>query len=360
MHPTHAGGLAVALLLGALATAAPSRAQVQSWPTALPNPGDLGVFFDATGTQPVRNGVVAFAPFNFYVIAFDVPGGLAEYELSVQLPAGLIIAGGRQLPPGATDSGAGDDNWIVATAGACLDAAGAFALVSYPTALFLSAPGVDVTLCLAGASPSRFPGNAPGYLACAPVGGLHPFGAAYVGCAIINRSTQPCYPTLDYLTVGVGSAETAAGTAVSLLVRCVPTTIPCMLKDSWAPVPVTYVEMEFSWDPAVATLQGARWPYPGPEAPEVSVTIGTGAATVVLDRPDGLFDPYYAVNLVWLDFMTAVRPGQTPVALDRLVVVRDGVEPPRTEAVAGSIVTGAVPDAHISLGALKARFGAAR
>lgn len=325
---------------------------------APPDPGDLGVFFDAAATIAVRNGVVAYAPFDFYVFSFDVPGGMAEYELSITLPWSLLISGGRQLPAGAVDaSAAGDDNWIVSTGAACLGATGALAVVSYTGALFLAQPGNDLTLCLGAATPSRFGLYAPGYLACGPTGGLHAFGAAYDGCAVINRSSPPCFPSIDHLTISVANGETAAGTPVSLLVRCDPTIIPCPTKDSWSPIPVSHVELDLSWDPAVASLTGARCAALLLDPPQVQVTLGTGSATVVMDHWYGIFNPYHSVNLAWLDFVTLFEPGQTPVNVDRLVVSGDGYTLP-TQPVGGSITTGAVPSGALSVGELKARWDA--
>jgi hypothetical protein len=102
------------------------------------------------------------------------------------------VSGGRSIPPGCSDFGAGDDNWIVGTGGACLGEGTASSwLVKYAGLLFLSAVGNDLTLCMGGASPSSFPNGAPGYLVCQAPGLLRNYGSAYEGCAIINRSTLP-------------------------------------------------------------------------------------------------------------------------------------------------------------------------
>jgi hypothetical protein len=158
------------------------------------DPGDLGIFFTATpttGADAVRNGVVPFAPVgDLYVVQFGL--GVEAYEFSLSIPATALVSTGRTMPPGCTDFGAGDDNWIVGTGGACLgEGAAAQWLVKYGGVLFLSAPGNDVTMCLGGASPSSFANNAPGYLVCAAPGLLRNYGSAYAGCAIINRQTLP-------------------------------------------------------------------------------------------------------------------------------------------------------------------------
>jgi hypothetical protein len=156
--------------------------------------GDLGIFFTATpttGADAVKNGVIAFAPAgDVYVVQFGL--GVEAYEFSVTLPVGALVSGCRTMPQGCTDFGAGDDNWIVGTGGACLgEGAASQWLVKYGSLLFLSAVANDVTLCLGGASPSSFPNGRPGYLRCAAAGDLRNYGSAYEGCAIINRSTLP-------------------------------------------------------------------------------------------------------------------------------------------------------------------------
>jgi len=158
------------------------------------DPGDLGIFFTATpttGADAVRDGVAAFAPFNVYVVTFDVPAGMEAYEFAIQMPAGAVVSAGRVLPAGATDFGPGDDNFIVGTGGLCHGQTGPFALVTYNGVLFLAAVANDVTLCLVGSSPTSFPNGAPGYLACDSPGDLRNFGSAYAGCAIINHLTLP-------------------------------------------------------------------------------------------------------------------------------------------------------------------------
>lgn len=175
--------LAIAAI-SVLAIAAPAFA------VGTPQPGDLGVFFDAAGTSTGRPGVVPYSPFNLYVIAFDTPGGMEAYEFTIQLPAGAIVSGGRVLPAGASDFGAGDDNWIVGTGGICQGQTGPFALVTYNGVLFLGAVNSNTPVCLVGGTPSSFPNGAPGYLVCNSPGNLQNFGFAYTGCSLINPLTE--------------------------------------------------------------------------------------------------------------------------------------------------------------------------
>lgn len=178
--------MVLATVVSVLALAGLAHAQAQ--------PGDLGVFFTqapTTGADAVKNGVVPYAPAgDVYVVQFGL--GVEAYEFSLTLPAGALVSGGRTMPAGCTDFGAGDDNWIVGTGGACLgEGAASQWLVKYTGLLFLSAVANDATICLNGATPSSFPNGKPGYLRCAAAGELYNYGAAYEGCAIINRVALP-------------------------------------------------------------------------------------------------------------------------------------------------------------------------
>lgn len=182
--------MATAILL---ATAGAAYGQAQ--------PGDLGVFFTATpttGADIVEHDVVVFAPVaDIFVVSFDVPGGMEAYEFSLQLPVGLLVTGGRILPAGATDYGAGDDNWIVGLGGACVGASGTFVLVRYAEPLFLAPPGNDLPICLGPAFPNNLV-HSPDYLVCDAPGDIRIFGAAYPGCAVINPTNLPePLPALD-------------------------------------------------------------------------------------------------------------------------------------------------------------------
>lgn len=185
--------LAAMLVTAALASACSSLA-------GHPQPGDMGVFFTphpSSGAAAVLNGIVAFEYFDVYVVSFDVPQGMEAYEFELLPPSGVLVAGGRLLPAGATDFGAGADNWIVGTGGVCQGQVGPFTLVTYASCLFLTPPLDDSTFCLGGATPSSFPAeyprqaDSPGYLACNSPGELHRFGEAYAGCATINQVNIP-------------------------------------------------------------------------------------------------------------------------------------------------------------------------
>lgn len=168
--------------------------------------GTLGIFFAEAPSSVYDKlifGVVAFLPFDMWVLTYNVIGGMEAYEFSLQLPAGSLVSGGRILPEGATDFGTGADNFIVGTGGICRGATGWFTAVKYAGVLFLSAVGNDIPICLAGAQPSSFPNSRPGYLVCSSPGDLRNFGAAYIGCAVINcQDIYACVVPTDEKSFG--------------------------------------------------------------------------------------------------------------------------------------------------------------
>jgi hypothetical protein len=151
-------------------------------------PGDAQIYFadQPSSCRDAYEYRAAFEPFDIYAVAFDVPDGMEGYEFSIALPPQLVVSGGRLLPEGATDTGAGDDNWIVATGGVCQGQVGSFWLVHYADALFLAPPDFNTTVCMAGATPSSVPSGLPGYRTCGPSGEVRAFHAAYTHCAVIN------------------------------------------------------------------------------------------------------------------------------------------------------------------------------
>ena len=182
--------VALGLALAVSLTARTATAQV-------PQSGGLGIYFTPIpgGTWDAVITVLPFESFDIFVLSYSVPGGMEAYEFGVQMPAGAIVSGGRLLPVGSNDFGAGDDNWIVGTGGICQGADGWFTLVKYAATLFLAPVPNDTYVCLVGATPSSFQDGLPGYLVCASPGNLQSFAPAYFGCAVLNCvATYLCQP----------------------------------------------------------------------------------------------------------------------------------------------------------------------
>jgi hypothetical protein len=151
------------------------------------DPGDIGLFFDVSGTQTfatINPGI----PFWVYVVAFDTPGGIAGWEGSMQRDPSLLL-GSEILTPGALNVGT-SENWIVGLS-SCLPGAGPTVLVTLSYIVFT--PVFDVLFCFTPSTPSSFGGVAPGWLDCG--GSLIPFGVAANGqgvypdgCAVGNAT----------------------------------------------------------------------------------------------------------------------------------------------------------------------------
>jgi hypothetical protein len=158
-------------------------------------PGDLGLFADAEGTQTTVSPTPGL-PFDVYAVAFDVPGGLKAYELGISgvSELGLFQLGFSLFGPAPLNIGdAQIQNFIVGTGG-CVDQPGPQALVTL-NLLATVAPADDSALCITGSDPSSFDGP-PGYSDCNNV--ISPFGVAtnggadYAdGCLIINATGTP-------------------------------------------------------------------------------------------------------------------------------------------------------------------------
>ena len=136
--------------------------------------GDIGLFFDAGGTQ-TTGPVLPSLPFHLYVVAFDVPGGIAGYEGSLAFPATITLLSATFQPPGAINVGT-PDNWAVGT-GMCLPAVGPTLLIDF---FFLPiVTGDDLIFTIGPGFPSSFDPPAIGYADCDFV--LHTFGVAVSG-----------------------------------------------------------------------------------------------------------------------------------------------------------------------------------
>ena len=155
------------------------------------DPGDIGLFFDVEGTQPT-GPIVAAVPFHLYLVAFDVPGGIAGYEGSLALPPALTLLSATFYPIGTSINVGTVDNWAVGT-GDCLPAVGPTLLVDF--FLLDLAPVDDIIFTIGPAIPSSFDPPSIGYVDCNF--DLHTFGVAVYGggypdnSAVGNPTFQP-------------------------------------------------------------------------------------------------------------------------------------------------------------------------
>ena len=163
---------------------------VAGTPANAQDPGDIGIFFDAGGTQ--SSGLVpSSAPFNVYVVAFDLSGGVLGYEGSILRDPGLTWLATFFYGSGAANFGA-PENWIVGGAG-CLPSSGPTVLVQIQYGYYSGVAPADMLFQIGPSTPSSFGSTAPGYSDCS--GNLYPFslaqngGGVYPdGCAVGNAT----------------------------------------------------------------------------------------------------------------------------------------------------------------------------
>jgi hypothetical protein len=161
---------------------------------AQPADGDLGVFFDLTGST---SSTVAtnFQIVNAYVAGYNL-GPTAGWESSVTLSNPSFNVFAPVLNPTDAVNAGSTGNWIVGL-GVCVDNPGVHVLVSYQFGFFTPPPALvpEMLICTGPANPSSF-GGVPGYSTCADE--LRAFGAANNGgstypngCAVVNPSLEP-------------------------------------------------------------------------------------------------------------------------------------------------------------------------
>ncbi len=181
--------------------------------TSAQDPMDAGIFADEAGTQSTLT-VEPYVPFDIYVVAFGLDGGLRGFEFELDGDEGLTIllstpADGPRPINVADNPG----EWIVGYL-ACLttDPVGPFALVRFNLGSFSDPTGanlIDKAICLRGSTPSSFEqfGSPPGWLRCD--GTLHPFGVAQNGggvypdgCLILNPTSPGSVVSNDTTSFG--------------------------------------------------------------------------------------------------------------------------------------------------------------
>jgi hypothetical protein len=154
-------------------------------------PGDLGIFADAEGTQTTLD-VNPFVDFSVYAVAFDLPDFNA-YELSVGGigDLGLIVRDEFLFGPAPLNVGSGPQNYIVGT-GACVEQAGPLALVEIVLLATDPVPS-DSPICVGVSDPFTLDDPLPAYNTCGNV--VTAFGVATNGgqdypdgCLILNAT----------------------------------------------------------------------------------------------------------------------------------------------------------------------------
>jgi len=158
--------------------------------TCIPEPdypfnGEIGIFFDAAGTQTGITGIDVGVPFNVYVVAFDATGGIAGYQFGITVDSNIQLGDAVVYPAGATNHAAGGSDVRVTTGGNCLPEVGAVLLVEYQAVLTDVVNNGSVCLMPASSACPSEP-DGPAYLDCVNDCGWRAFNTAYEGCAVVN------------------------------------------------------------------------------------------------------------------------------------------------------------------------------
>lgn len=168
---------------------------------AQPEPGDMGVFFDPVGTETSACWPSFTQTNHFYVVAFDLSGDLAGYEVGLTIDPTIIVFNSAMVAgAGPINVGSAPDNWIVGT-GSCVPGMGAILLLDFTAGYFVS-PVQDLLICTGATTPSSFDPPLPGYLECDDT--LTTFGVAESGapaypdgCGVICPTAEPPVATDD-------------------------------------------------------------------------------------------------------------------------------------------------------------------
>ncbi|MCB9914903.1 MAG: hypothetical protein H6828_07100 [Planctomycetes bacterium] len=143
----------------------------------------LGIYFDAAGTQ-TSTQVQPNTIFTLYVIADNIPTGIAGYEFFVDVPPGIFPLSATAQGPGGTvlDIDSSLQGFIVGLAG-CFVGPGPHVLAEMT--LLAPAPLAGAPFSLLPTTPSSFGGTSTGYADCGALA-LHPFVDAYPGPALVD------------------------------------------------------------------------------------------------------------------------------------------------------------------------------
>lgn len=150
--------------------------------------GEVGIFFDAAGTQSGILDVPVGGLFTFYVVATSAPGGISGYEFGVDVDAGFVtLIAETTYPIGMTYRPYGSIGDVNAgIAGPCLPEVGPILLAEYQAVNQTSTTQVPICLRGSGALGTCLPDDTrPAYTDCAQCAWRY-FGSAYDGCAVLN------------------------------------------------------------------------------------------------------------------------------------------------------------------------------
>ncbi len=219
-------------------------------------PGEIGIFGDAEGTSDDLL-YVPFQPFEVYILAFDLPGGIIAWECSVDLPDEVSVVAVEFDDPNSVNvaqpiPGSNNLNLIVGMGSGCNAYGGLVQLAKITLITYQLLEDIELA-CLGPAQPSSLVSPGPAYATCTNDVLPLQLAAGYLGhegCFRIGQGlcggllpSRVYFQVLD--TFGPPS------TSVTMPFEIGRAGYPdCASED----LEVYSLSVRFEWDEAVATL----------------------------------------------------------------------------------------------------------
>jgi hypothetical protein len=159
--------------------------------TAAVDAATVSIYFDAAGTQQTRS-IQGNQPFDFYVVARDVPDGMLAFQICVVVPDGLTILD-SEFHPRVAHSPPGQA-CPTPTLDSCVDVGESMWLIRFRAIYDRTPPPLDDLLCVWALPDSPFPKKGS-YLNCMRQD--QPLHFAQLGqsdypdgCGVLNPTTE--------------------------------------------------------------------------------------------------------------------------------------------------------------------------
>lgn len=147
--------------------------------------GEMYLSADPEERVPYVQDVLPFTDFTFHVIAAidftddgrpsdNFTNGMSAWEAALSVPAEITVTDRELLPLGASDSGTGDDNFIVDLGTTVLANSTPFTLVTYTAQVMNASVPEDLIITLGPASPSTGGTQTPSWTEAGNLQ-IHPF-----------------------------------------------------------------------------------------------------------------------------------------------------------------------------------------
>ena len=132
-------------------------------------PGQIGIYANAEGTL-TETVYIPNQPFDLYILAYDLPGGIIAWECSVQLPDSVFLVNveyddAASINVGQPIPGTNDLNFIVGRGSGCNAFGGLVQLAKVTLITSESFVGNELA-CLAASQPASLAPPVPAYATC--------------------------------------------------------------------------------------------------------------------------------------------------------------------------------------------------